>query len=98
RRLPFRSLLGHRLSIISFRARGLGHPPLGNVSSFSARYPIEAASYQLFLVFQPQDRHEGVLRDLDVPDLLHALLALLLALEQLALAGDVAAVALGRDV
>ena len=32
------------------------------------------------------------------PDLLHALLALLLLLEQLALAGDVAAVALRDDV
>src|SRR3712207_993275 len=41
---------------------------------------------------------EGLLRHLDAPDLLHALLALLLALEELALAGDVAAVALGRDV
>src|SRR3712207_1660371 len=40
---------------------------------------------------------EGVLRDLDAADLLHPLLALLLALEQLALAGDVAPVALGRD-
>src|SRR3954469_13398886 len=43
-------------------------------------------------------RQERVLGHLDAPDLLHALLALLLALEQLALARDVAAVALGGDV
>src|SRR4051812_21597288 len=45
-----------------------------------------------------EDREEGVLGHLDAPDLLHALLALLLALEQLALAADVAAVALGGHV
>src|SRR5262249_46540148 len=41
---------------------------------------------------------EGLLRDLHCADLLHALLALLLLLEQLALAGDVAAVQLRRHV
>src|SRR5436190_24099091 len=45
-----------------------------------------------------EHRQERVLRHLDAPHLLHALLALLLALEQLALARDVAAVALGGDV
>ena len=45
-----------------------------------------------------EDGEEGVLRDLDVADLLHPLLAFLLLLQQLALAGDVAAVALGGDV
>src|SRR5690348_3097878 len=45
-----------------------------------------------------EDRQERFLRDLDLPDLLHALLAFLLALQQLALARDVAAVALGGDV
>ena len=41
---------------------------------------------------------EGFLRDLDLADLAHALLALLLLLQELALAGDVAAVALGQHV
>src|SRR4051794_37743647 len=41
---------------------------------------------------------KGFLRYLHLPDLPHALLALLLLLEELALAGDVAAVALGDDV
>src|SRR5688572_1983258 len=41
---------------------------------------------------------EGLLRDLDPSHHLHPLLALLLLLEQLALAADVAAVALGEDV
>src|SRR3954471_8714923 len=50
------------------------------------------------VVAQLEHGEERLLRDLDAPDLLHALLALLLALEQLALAGDVAAVALGGDV
>jgi hypothetical protein len=45
-----------------------------------------------------QNREECFLRDFDRPDLLHALLAFLLLLEQLALARHVAAVALGRDV
>ena len=45
-----------------------------------------------------EDRQEGLLGDLHRPDLLHALLALLLLLEELALAGDVATVALGEDV
>src|SRR3954464_10149744 len=45
-----------------------------------------------------EDREEGLLRNLDAPYLLHALLALLLLLEELALAGDVAAVALGDHV
>ena len=45
-----------------------------------------------------QDRHERLLRDVDAAHPLHALLAFLLLLEQFALAGDVAAVALGGDV
>ena len=45
---------------------------------------------------EPERRDERLLRHLDATDLLHALLALLLALEQLALARHVAAVAL-RD-
>src|SRR5688572_29555574 len=45
-----------------------------------------------------EDRQEGLLRDLDGPHLLHALLALLLLLEELALPADVAAVALREHV
>src|ERR1017187_6153621 len=45
-----------------------------------------------------QGSDEGFLRDLDPPDGLHPPLALLLLLQQLALAGDVAAVALGQHV
>src|SRR6059036_829960 len=45
-----------------------------------------------------EDGEERLLRDLDAADPLHALLAFLLLLEQLALARDVAAVALGEDV
>src|SRR6266851_1812521 len=45
-----------------------------------------------------QHGKERFLRDLHLPDLLHALLAFLLLLEELALAGDVAAVALGEHV
>src|SRR5438309_881250 len=47
---------------------------------------------------EPEHGEEGVLGDLDAADLLHALLALLLTLQELALARDVAAVALGGDV
>src|SRR5687768_369809 len=45
-----------------------------------------------------QDRHERLLRDIDAADALHALLALLLLLQQFALARHVAAVAFGGDV
>src|SRR5439155_12147846 len=53
---------------------------------------------RLAAVADLEHREESVLGHLDAPDLLHALLALFLALEQLALAADVAAIALGRDV
>src|SRR5882762_7249044 len=45
-----------------------------------------------------EDRQEGFLGDLDRAHLLHPALSFFLFFEQLALAGDVAAVALGRDV
>src|SRR5262245_48031594 len=45
-----------------------------------------------------QDREKGLLRDLHPADLLHPTLAFLLLLQQLALARDVAAVALGGHV
>src|ERR1700677_3066916 len=50
------------------------------------------------VVTQAQRRDEGLLGHLDPADVLHLLLALFLLLEQLALAGDVAAVALGQHV
>src|SRR3954470_13914109 len=50
------------------------------------------------VVAEFEHRQERLLRDLDAPDLLHPLLSLLLALEELALARDVAAVALGDHV
>src|SRR5690606_38285406 len=46
----------------------------------------------------PQDGEEGLLGDLDGADALHPLLPFLLLLEELALARDVPAVALGEDV
>src|SRR3989337_1787314 len=52
----------------------------------------------LRLLLQPKDGQERLLRDLDVAEALHALLAFLLLLQQLALARDVAAVALGEHV
>src|SRR4051812_31018987 len=45
-----------------------------------------------------QNRKEGFLRNFDTADLLHALLALFLLLEELAFTRDVAAVTLRRDV
>ena len=50
------------------------------------------------LLVHLEDRHKGLLRDLDRSDGLHALLALFLLLEQLALTRDIAAVALGKHV
>ena len=53
-----------------------------------------------FSLFFPdlQYREECLLRNIDLADALHPLLAFLLLLEQLALAADVAAVAFGEDV
>src|ERR1035437_143313 len=45
-----------------------------------------------------EHRHEGLLGDLDIADALHPRFTRLLLLEELALARDVAAVALGDDV
>ena len=45
-----------------------------------------------------EDGEEGFLGDVDFADALHALFAFFLFLEEFALAGDVAAVALGDDV
>src|SRR3954467_2651750 len=50
------------------------------------------------VVAQLEHRQERLLRDLDAPDLLHPLLALLLTLEELALPRDITAVALGGHV
>src|SRR4029077_7049749 len=43
-------------------------------------------------------RDEGFLRDVDLAELAHALLAFLLLVQELALAGHVAAIAFGGDV
>src|SRR4026208_1404524 len=53
-----------------------------------------ACGSPLLLAVEVEDGEERLLRHLDAADLLHPLLALLLLLEQLSLAGDVAAVAL----
>src|SRR5689334_4507296 len=51
-----------------------------------------------FLVAGFEDGHEGFLGDFYAADLLHALFALFLFFEELALTGDVAAVAFAGDV
>src|SRR6266498_5299664 len=51
-----------------------------------------------FMRLALEHRQEGLLRNLDLSDLFHALLPFLLFLEQFALARDIAAVALGGDV
>src|SRR5262245_27136215 len=62
--------------------------------------PIESRLRKnpLILFLHPQNGEKRLLRYLDRSDLLHALLAGFLLLQQLALASDVAAVALGKDV
>src|SRR4051812_38909286 len=66
-------------------------------SSPSPTRPAASAFFSLF-AFDLQDGEERLLWDLDAADLLHALLAGLLLLQQLPLARDVAAVALGEHV
>src|SRR5437764_4508720 len=58
----------------------------------------EQAPPLLFRGSHFQHRQERFLRDLDLADALHSLLAFLLLLEQLPLARDVAAVAFGEHV
>src|SRR3990172_7949012 len=58
----------------------------------------ESWKFTLLPFVHAEDGQEGFLRDLDGADPLHPLLAFLLLLEELALAGDVAAVALGQHV
>ena len=53
---------------------------------------------ETFLLRDLQHAKERFLGQFDGADLLHALLALLLLFEELALSGDVAAIALGDDV
>ena len=59
---------------------------------------LTAAHDQSRSVPRLQYRHERFLRDVDAADALHALFAFFLFLQQLAFAGDVAAVAFGGDV
>src|SRR5258707_1488989 len=56
------------------------------------------ASTTVLPVAHLERREEGRLRDLDLAELAHALAPLLLLVEELALARDIAAVALGEDV
>src|SRR5437764_5058184 len=66
-------------------------PPLSSRLR-AAAWPPHSTSINL------QNREKRLLRDLHLADALHPLLPLFLLLEELALAGDVAAVALGEDV
>ena len=52
----------------------------------------------LLVIPELQHVHEGILRNLHVADHLHPLLSFLLLLQKLLLTGNVAAVALGKDI
>src|SRR5688572_11263717 len=70
----------------------------GRPSASRASRAGRFAAVRSVFVSGAEHRQERLLRDLDAADLPHALLALFLLLEQLALARDVAAVALRGDV
>src|SRR5918994_3676727 len=72
--------------------------PVRSELASSGRPLCRHASGASHSIVQLESGDEHVARHLDAPDRLHLLLALLLLLEQLALARDVAAVALGEDV
>ena len=61
-------------------------------------HALRCGRNRLQLFVHLENRQECFLRDLDRADGLHALLALFLLLEQLALTRDIAAVALGKNV
>src|SRR2546423_14675059 len=71
-------------------------PALGLHGFPATRERPRPRSARLHIDLQRGD--EGLLRDVDLAELAHALLALLLLLQELALARDVAAVALGEHV
>src|SRR3954452_15647123 len=84
-------------------------PVRGKTGMISGRFAVSAIIYGTEVRRRaiPRDsgvgpglehRQEGLLRNLDGAHHLHALFAFLLLLQQLALAADVAAVALGGDV
>src|SRR5580658_6059763 len=52
----------------------------------------------LVVLSHSQHRQEGLLRNIDLPNAFHAFLAFFLFFQEFALAGDIAAVALGNDV
>src|SRR5574344_1265547 len=68
---------------------------------YGYRYPIASCipsiTKSIYSV-DLQDGHERFLRHLDAADRLHALLAFLLFLQQLALTGDITAIALGQYI
>ena len=75
------------------------HASLGFGSSTARTEQVKAVFMHVFTLRGCcADGDEGLLGDVDGAALLHALLALLLLVEQLLLARDVAAVELGRDV
>src|SRR6266540_4324929 len=59
---------------------------------------FQGEAWRAPVLFDLEERQEGLLGDVHPPDLLHPLLSLLLLLQELALAGDVPAVALRQDV
>ena len=79
------------LHMIEEYARHCGHADLCANSS-TARPATRTQSSSL------KGRHEGLLGDFDASEVLHALLALFLLLEEFALARDVTAVTLGEHV
>src|SRR6201988_513900 len=80
------------------RSRPVTTPvPPASTTSTSAKSKTISRSSSSFLA-DPQHREEGLLRDLDRAELLHALLARLLLLEQLALARHVAPITFREHV
>src|SRR6185369_10825004 len=73
-----------------------GLSPRPQPEQFAATAP--PVRYSLVSLAHPERRDERLLRDVDLAELAHLLLALLLLVEELALACRVAAVALGRHV
>src|ERR1700687_3345501 len=101
--LPFLSLrkrrfLGMQISQLSLCCRGKE-----SNRNDSGSKDLELTTYNLKLFFvgggsHLQDGEEGLLRDVDLADALHAALAFFLLFEEFAFAGNVSAVALGENV
>ena len=88
------------MSAVVFEIPSASQAALGRIACGGAEVPpFQNTEIDSLLVFAHfEDGEEGLLRNIDLADAFHALLAFLLLFQELALTADVSAVAFGDDV